>query len=95
MLVAMLRMVNRNISWAAPSKLPNAHVHNVHQPQHTTQRLPERIIEKAVYGMLPKGRLGNGIRLHLKTYKGPNHPHEAQQPVDITHKINQKPKAGQ
>lgn len=59
------------------------------------QRLPERIIEKAVFGMLPKGRLGHRIRLHLKAYKGPNHPHEAQQPVDITHKINQKPKAGQ
>lgn len=64
--------------------------HNV-----STQRLPERIIEKAVYGMLPKGRLGHRIRLHLKAYKGPNHPHEAQQPVDITHKIDAKPKAGQ
>lgn len=30
------------------------------------QRLPERIVEKAVYGMLPKGRLGKDIRLHLK-----------------------------
>lgn len=58
-------------------------------------RIPERIIEKAVYGMLPKGRLGKDIRLHLKVFKGAAHPHEAQQPVDITHKINQKPKAGQ
>lgn len=57
-------------------------------------RLPERIIEKAVYGMLPKGRLGKDIRLHLKVFKGAEHPHAAQQPVDITSKINIKPKAG-
>jgi large subunit ribosomal protein L13 len=31
-----------------------------------TQRLPERIVENAVKGMLPKGRLGRDIRLHLK-----------------------------
>lgn len=57
-------------------------------------RIPERIIEKAVYGMLPKGRLGKDIRLHLKVFEGTAHPHEAQAPVDITHKINGKPKAG-
>ena len=58
------------------------------------QRIPERIIEKAVKGMLPKGSLGRDIRLHLKVYKGTAHPHEAQQPVDITQEISIKPKLG-
>jgi large subunit ribosomal protein L13 len=54
------------------------------------QRLPERIIEHAVKGMLPKGRLGRKIRLHLKVYKGDKHPHAAQQPIDITPNIVSK-----
>eukprot|EP00879_Flechtneria_rotunda_P021815 GHRR01023004.1.p1 GENE.GHRR01023004.1~~GHRR01023004.1.p1 ORF type:complete len:191 (+),score=64.50 GHRR01023004.1:395-967(+) len=58
------------------------------------QRLPERIIEHAVKGMLPKGRLGRRIKLHLKVYKGTGHPHEAQQPTDITKQISIKPKDG-
>ncbi len=58
------------------------------------QRLPERIIERAVKGMLPKGRLGRDIRMHLKVFKGPNHPHGAQQPADITSEIDLKPKNG-
>ncbi|KAM7503891.1 hypothetical protein LguiB_002795 [Lonicera macranthoides] len=47
------------------------------------QRIPERIIEHAVRGMLPKGRLGRDLFTHLKVYKGPNHPHEAQKPIDL------------
>ncbi|KAJ4726512.1 50S ribosomal protein L13 [Melia azedarach] len=47
------------------------------------QRIPERIIEHAVRGMLPKGRLGRTLFTHLKVYKGPNHPHEAQQPIEL------------
>lgn len=58
------------------------------------KRLPERIIERAVKGMLPKGRLGRDIRLHLKVYKGAKHDHEAQQPQDITKEISIKPKNG-
>jgi large subunit ribosomal protein L13 len=54
------------------------------------RRLPERIIEHAVKGMLPKGRLGRKIRLHLKVYKGDKHPHSAQQPTDITANIVSK-----
>ncbi|KAL9432533.1 hypothetical protein AB3S75_027546 [Citrus x aurantiifolia] len=46
-------------------------------------RIPERIIEHAVRGMLPKGRLGRELFTHLKVYKGPNHPHEAQQPIEL------------
>ncbi|KAK9268724.1 hypothetical protein L1049_000485 [Liquidambar formosana] len=47
------------------------------------QRIPERIIEHAVRGMLPKGRLGRALFNHLKVYKGPEHPHEAQKPMDL------------
>jgi len=43
-------------------------------------RFPERAIEKAVKGMLPKGPLGNAMYRKLKVYAGPEHPHEAQQP---------------
>eukprot|EP00878_Enallax_costatus_P001070 GHUV01001207.1.p1 GENE.GHUV01001207.1~~GHUV01001207.1.p1 ORF type:complete len:219 (+),score=82.90 GHUV01001207.1:221-877(+) len=59
------------------------------------RRIPERIIEHAVKGMLPKGRLGRDIKLHLKVYKGAAHPHEAQQPTDITNRISAKPSAAQ
>jgi len=44
---------------------------------------PERIVEKAVWGMLPKNRLGRAIIKHLKVYQGPDHPHEAQQPKEL------------
>jgi large subunit ribosomal protein L13 len=41
---------------------------------------PERVIIKAVERMVPRGPLGRRIMGHLKVYKGPAHPHEAQQP---------------
>ena len=44
---------------------------------------PERIVEKAVWGMLPKNRLGRAIFKHLKVYTGPSHPHEAQKPKEL------------
>nr|YP_003002206.1 50S ribosomal protein L13 [Aureoumbra lagunensis]ACS36918.1 50S ribosomal protein L13 [Aureoumbra lagunensis] len=44
------------------------------------QRIPERILEKAVKGMLPKGTLGRDMYRNLKVYKGGNHPHVAQNP---------------
>lgn len=44
------------------------------------QTHPERVIEKAVWGMLPKNRLGRHMLKKLKVYAGPNHPHQAQQP---------------
>src|SRR5215216_5443369 len=44
---------------------------------------PERVIELAVKGMLPKNNLGRLMRRKLKVYKGPNHPHEAQQPQPL------------
>ena len=42
------------------------------------EKTPERIIEKAVWGMIPKTRLGRQQIRHLKVYKGSTHPHEAQ-----------------
>jgi len=41
---------------------------------------PEFVIEKAVKGMLPKGRLGRKLVTKLKVYAGTEHPHQAQQP---------------
>jgi large subunit ribosomal protein L13 len=45
---------------------------------------PERVIEKAVKGMLPKGPLGYAQFRKLKVYAGAEHPHTAQQPKPIT-----------
>lgn len=44
------------------------------------EKHPERVIEYAVKGMLPKSRLGRSMFGKLKVYAGPNHPHEAQKP---------------
>lgn len=43
-------------------------------------RTPEKLIMKAVHGMIPKNRLGARLLTKLKVYRGPNHPHQAQQP---------------
>ena len=50
---------------------------------HMRRSHPERIVEKAVWGMLPKNRLGRAIFKHLKVYTGPSHPHEAQKPKEL------------
>ncbi len=47
------------------------------------KRIPTRIIEKAVKGMLPKNALGRRLFTHLKVYYGPNHPHIAQKPIPL------------
>jgi large subunit ribosomal protein L13 len=46
-------------------------------------RIPERIIEQAVRGMLPKNSLGRQLFTKLKVYKGSSHPHAAQKPQTI------------
>ncbi|HET6377610.1 MAG TPA: 50S ribosomal protein L13 [Methylocella sp.] len=46
-------------------------------------RFPERILEKAVERMLPRGPLGRRQLGNLHVYKGPDHPHAAQQPVTL------------
>ncbi|MBN1217671.1 MAG: 50S ribosomal protein L13 [Anaerolineae bacterium] len=47
------------------------------------QKFPNRVIEAAVRGMLPKNPLGRQMFKKLKVYAGPNHPHQAQQPKPI------------
>jgi large subunit ribosomal protein L13 len=44
---------------------------------------PETMIEKAVWGMLPKNKLGRKMLKKLKVYRGTNHPHQAQQPEKL------------
>jgi large subunit ribosomal protein L13 len=44
---------------------------------------PERVIEKAVWGMLPKNRLGRKLLTKLRVYAGPEHPHGAQRPAAL------------
>jgi large subunit ribosomal protein L13 len=46
-------------------------------------RIPERIVEKAVKGMLPKNALGRKLFTKLKVYAGPDHPHTAQRPEPL------------
>ncbi len=47
---------------------------------HLQARIPERIVEKAIKGMLPHNALGRQLFRKLKVYKGAEHPHAAQQP---------------
>lgn len=47
-------------------------------------KAPEQIIEKAVKGMLPKNPLGRAMFRKLKVYAGTEHPHDAQQPQELT-----------
>jgi large subunit ribosomal protein L13 len=44
-------------------------------------KFPERVIEKAVWGMIPKNKLGRRIYKNLHVYAGSEHPHQAQQPA--------------
>jgi large subunit ribosomal protein L13 len=46
-------------------------------------RFPERIVEKAVERMLPRGPLGRKQLGNLRVYKGPDHPHAAQNPIPL------------
>jgi len=45
---------------------------------------PDRLVREAVIGMLPKTKLGRSMRKKLKVYKGPEHPHQAQQPTALS-----------
>jgi large subunit ribosomal protein L13 len=47
------------------------------------KRKPERILEGAIKGMLPKTKLGRAMGSKLKVYRGDKHPHQAQQPVQL------------
>lgn len=52
-------------------------------PEAVLKSHPERVIEHAVRGMLPKNRLGRAVLKNLHLYAGPEHKHEAQQPKVI------------
>lgn len=43
---------------------------------------PEEVVKKAVWGMIPKNRLGRAVYKKLKVYPGPDHPHQAQKPEE-------------
>lgn len=45
------------------------------------EKQPDRLVEKAIKGMLPKNRLGRAMGKKLKVYAGPEHPHAAQKPT--------------
>ena len=47
------------------------------------EKYPERAIQAAVWGMLPKNRLGRKLMRKLKIYRGAEHPHQAQQPKPL------------
>jgi len=44
------------------------------------EKKPEDVIRKAVWGMIPKNKLGRAVFKKLKVYRGPDHPHQAQTP---------------
>lgn len=46
------------------------------------EKKPEEVIRKAVWGMIPKNKLGRAVYKKLKVYRGPDHPHQAQQPQE-------------
>ncbi|MCK4431548.1 MAG: 50S ribosomal protein L13 [Candidatus Aminicenantes bacterium] len=46
------------------------------------EKKPEEVIKKAVWGMIPKNKLGRAVYKKLKVYRGPHHPHEAQKPQE-------------
>ncbi|MGH9590924.1 MAG: 50S ribosomal protein L13 [Terracidiphilus sp.] len=46
-------------------------------------RRPEKVLEEAIRGMLPKTKLGRAMGAKLKVYRGDKHPHQAQQPVAL------------
>ncbi|HZT71202.1 MAG TPA: 50S ribosomal protein L13 [Terriglobia bacterium] len=49
--------------------------------QRLLETRPEQVVREAVLGMLPKSRLGSRLATRLRVYAGPNHPHQAQNPV--------------
>lgn len=55
---------------------------------------PETMIEEAVWGMLPKNKLGRKMLKKLKVYRGGQHPHEAQQPEKLDTQRPEKTEAG-
>ena len=74
------------VSWGfhTADEINQGGAHDLHHDFETLgqalERHPERVIEHAVKGMLPKNPLGRAMYKKLKVYKGSEHPHAAQQP---------------
>jgi len=66
------KLYTRYSGWVGGQKVDN--------PRSLRAKAPERIIEKAVTGMIPHNKLGRAIVKKLKVYAGTDHPHEAQNP---------------
>jgi large subunit ribosomal protein L13 len=58
------------------------------------QRHPERILELAIKRMMPKNKIGRHMLSKLKLYVGPNHPHQAQQPIPLEPRAGRPAAAG-
>ena len=58
-----------------------------HTPARIREKHPERLVEHAVKGMLPKNRLGSELFRSLHVYVGTEHPHAAQQPKELKFNI--------
>jgi large subunit ribosomal protein L13 len=52
-------------------------------PKELLAKNPTKVVELAVHGMIPKGRLGNAIKKNVFIYAGTEHPHAAQQPKEL------------
>ncbi len=50
---------------------------------HQLERHPERVLQAAVWGMLPHNKMGHALLKRLKVYAGPNHPHGMQNPEQM------------
>jgi len=48
------------------------------------EKKPEEVIKRAVWGMIPKNKLGRAVYKKLKVYRGSEHPHQAQNPQEYT-----------
>jgi large subunit ribosomal protein L13 len=59
-------------------------------PRDILDKFPERLVERAVKGMLPRNRLGARLFHNLFVYVGTEHPHQAQQPREIKIELNKK-----
>ncbi len=55
----------------------------VKNPREMMDKTPERVVEKAIHGMIPKNRLGSQVKNNLFIYPDEEHPHEAQKPTKI------------
>lgn len=53
-------------------------------PEKLLVKKPTAVLERAIYGMIPKNRLGNAVKGNLYLYTGTDHPHTAQQPKAVT-----------